>query len=94
MKKHSKINTENTLVKVLSINADGVFIMAFGKDYFLSYNRLPWFKEAKVSDIMNVTNIGSMGIRWEAMDVDLEIESLIHPEKYPLIMKRYIGEVL
>lgn len=94
MKKNLKKNTESTLVKVLSITADGVFITAFGKDYFLSFNRLPWFKDAKVSDIMNVRNIGTMGIRWDSMDVDLELDSLIHPEKYPLIVKRYIGEVI
>jgi len=94
MKKILKKNTENTLVKVLSINADGVFITAFGKDYFLSFNRLPWFKDAKVSDIMNVRNIGTMGIRWDAIDVDLELDSLNHPEKYPLIMKRYIDETI
>jgi hypothetical protein len=92
MKKNLKKNTENTLVKVLSINNDGIFIAAFGKDYFVSFNRLPWFKDSKVNDIMNVRNIGTMGIRWDAIDVDLELESLIHPEKYPLIMKRSIGE--
>jgi hypothetical protein len=79
---------------VLSITIDGVFITAFGKDYFLSFNRLPWFKDAKVSDIMNVRNVGTMGIRWDSMDVDLELDSLIHPVKYPLIVKRYVGEVI
>jgi hypothetical protein len=33
------------------------------------------------------------GIRWENLDVDLEIESLMYPEKYPLVMKRTVDEV-
>ena len=94
MKNNLKKNTESTCVKVLSINTDGIFIDAFGKDYFISFNRLPWFREAKVSDIMNVRNIGTMGIRWDAIDIDLELDSLIHPEKYPLIIKRYADELI
>lgn len=94
MKNNLKKNTESTCVKVLSINTDGIFIDAFGKDYFISFNRLPWFRDAKVSDIMNVRNIGTMGIRWDAIDIDLELDSLIHPEKYPLIIKRYADELI
>lgn len=94
MKNNLKKNIENTYVKVLSINNDGIFIDAFGKDYFISFNRLPWFRDAKVCDIMNVRNIGTMGIRWDAIDIDLELDSLIHPEKYPLIIKRYADELI
>jgi hypothetical protein len=31
---------------------------------------------------------GDDSIRWDSLDVDLEIESFLHPEKYPLICKR------
>jgi hypothetical protein len=31
---------------------------------------------------------GRNAIEWPALDVDLEIESLKHPERYPLIIKR------
>jgi hypothetical protein len=56
---------------------DGIFISVLGNDYYLSYDRLPWFRHAKVSDIFNVKMCcGNEGIRWEALDVDLEIESL------------------
>jgi len=94
MKKILKQNTEHTSVSVLSIMPDGIFISVYGNDYYLSYNRLPWFRDAKISDIFKVSMMGDDAIRWEALDVDLEIESLIHPEKFPLVMKRCIDEVL
>jgi hypothetical protein len=72
---------------------DGIFLAVQGKDYYLSYNRLPWFRDAKISDIFNVSMMGDDAVRWEALDVDLEIESLKHPEKYPLVMKRSLNEV-
>lgn len=37
---------------------------------------------------------GRNAIEWPKLDVDLEIESLKHPERYPLIMKRNELEVL
>ena len=73
MKKNSNKSTESTSVNVLSIMSEGIYISVSGKDYFVSFNRLPWFRNAKVSDIMNVSMLGRMGIRWEALDVDLEI---------------------
>jgi len=93
MKTISKQNTEPISVKVRSIMPDGIFLSVRENDYYLSYNRLPWFRNAKLSDIFNVTMMGDDAIRWEALDVDLEIDSLIYPEKYPLVMKRSINEV-
>lgn len=95
MNPNLKQNTKCTLVSVRSVMPDGIFISVLGNDYYLSYDRLPWFGNAKVSDIFNVEMCcGNEGIRWEALDVDLEIESLKHPEKYPLVMKRYPEEIL
>ena len=38
---------------------------------------------------------GPEAIEWPGLDVDLEIKSLQHPERYPLVIKRnafdYIG---
>lgn len=66
-----------------------------GNDYFLSYNRIPWMKDATVKSILNVQMSGREAIEWPDLDVDLEVESLKHPERYPLIMKRntldYVG---
>ncbi|GHT17464.1 hypothetical protein AGMMS4956_20940 [Bacteroidia bacterium] len=73
---------------------EGVLLSVIGKDYFVSFNRLPWLKSAKVTDVLNVSMLGKMAIKWDNLDVDLEIKSLEYPEKYPLVMKRYAEEVL
>ena len=94
MRKISKQSTENTLVNVRSITSDGIFLSVLDCDYFLSYDKLPWFRNAKVSEVFDVKMLGEYGIRWDVLDIDLEIDSLKHPEKYPLIMKRYPEERL
>ncbi|GHT33289.1 hypothetical protein FACS189434_07040 [Bacteroidia bacterium] len=73
---------------------EGILLSVFGSDYYISFDRLPWFREAKVSDIYNVSMFGNDAIRWNSLDVDLEIDSLKYPERYPLVMKRTVNEVL
>ncbi|MDY5238399.1 MAG: DUF2442 domain-containing protein [Bacteroides helcogenes] len=79
---------QNTSVSVLMINAQGIMLSVQGNDFFISYNRMPWLRDARISDVLNVRMSGRSAIEWETLGVDLEIESLKHPERYPLIMKR------
>ena len=78
----------NTSVNVLMINAQGIMLSVLGRDYFLSYNRVPWLKEARISNVLNVRMAGRNEIEWPEIDGALEIESFKHPVRYPLIMKR------
>ncbi|MCD8297391.1 MAG: DUF2442 domain-containing protein [Prevotella sp.] len=80
--------SQSTLVSVLMINGQGLFLSVKGQDYFISYNRIPWLRDARISSVLNVRMSGRDSIEWPELDVDLEIESLRHPERYPLIMKR------
>ena len=86
--------TSNTSVSVLMINAQGIMISVEGQDFFLSYNRVPWMREAAVNDVMNVQMCGNEAVEWPDLDIDLEIDSLRHPERYPLLIKRSPTELL
>ena len=81
-------NSNSTLADVLMINDRGIMISVEGQDYFLSYNRVPWMREATINDVLNVRMSGKNAIEWPQLGVDLEIDSLRHPERYPLLIKR------
>lgn len=81
-------NTSDTLASVLLINDHGILLSVCGQAYFLPYNRVPWMREATINDVMNVRMCGRKAIEWPSLDVDLEIESLRHPENYPLVILR------
>lgn len=83
-----KSNINSTLADVLMINDRGIMISVMGQDYFLSYNRVPWMKDATINEVLDVRMSGKNAIEWPKLDVDLEIESLRHPERYPLLIKR------
>lgn len=88
METNLSTDSQNTSVSVLMINAQGIMLSVQGNDFFISYNRMPWLRNARISDVLNVRMSGRSAIEWETLGVDLEIESLKHPERYPLIMKR------
>ena len=94
MEMNSIRNTYDTLVNVLMINSQGIMLNVGGNDYFVSYNRLPWMKDATVKSVLNVQMAGKNAIEWPDLDVDLEIDSLKHPERYPLVIKRNEFDIL
>ena len=81
-------NSVSTSASVLMINAQGIMLSVQGHDYFLSYNRIPWMQDAPIRSVLNVQMSGTEAIEWPDLDVDLEIDSLRHPERYPLVIKR------
>ena len=89
MQTTSKNNTNSISADVLMINDRGIMLSVQGEDYFLSYNRVPWMKDATISDVLNVQMSGKNAIEWPKLDIDLEIDSLKHPERYPLLIKRH-----
>lgn len=80
---------KNTLnVEVSNISMHGIWLYVNGKEYFLPYDEYPWFKDAKIKEIHNVQLLHESSLHWPELDVDLELDSLEHPEKYPLFFHR------
>ena len=73
--------------EVQDISRNGIWLLVRGKEYFLAYTDYPWFKEAKRAEIYDLKLLHETHLRWPALDVDLELESLQQPDKYPLVYK-------
>lgn len=71
-------------IEVLNISPHGVWLWVKGKEYFLPYDDHPWFKDASLGEIYRVRLLHGHVLRWEDLDVDLALESLEHPDRYPL----------
>ena len=78
------IGTNTLKVEIMNIGLNGIWIFVNEKEYFMPYMEFPWFKEAKVNDILNVKLSNDSHLYWPTLDIDLEIENLEHLEKYPL----------
>jgi len=76
------------------INSQRMMLSVDGQNYFVSYNRVPWLRGATISNALNVRKCGDWAIEWLDLDVELKIDGLKHPERYPLVMKRNMLDVL
>ncbi len=84
----SKTRGKNTSdVEVSNISPHGFWLYVKGNEYFLPYDEYPWFKEAKVKQILNVKLLHGFHLYWPDLDVDLEIECLVDTQNYPLKYK-------
>ena len=78
---------KNTSDIEIHTSSFGVWLLLHDVEYFLSYKDYPWFQEARVSDIYDVELLHKTHLHWPSLDVDLDLDSLKNPEKYPLIYR-------
>jgi len=70
--------------EVTNISSHALWLLANGSERFMSYADFPWSMDAAISKIVNVTEPSPGRVYWPDLDVDLGIESIDHPERFPL----------
>ena len=83
--KLKKLGKNISKVEVANISQHGFWLMINEQEHFLSYEDFPWFKEAKISEITDIEFTHSHVLHWPKLDIDLSIEIINRPEKYPVI---------
>ena len=77
----------NSAVEVTNISAHGVWLLLRNRELFMSYDDFPWFKNQPVKSILNVEEHSPDHFHWPEIDVDLTVEMIEHPERFPLKAK-------
>jgi hypothetical protein len=78
---------ETILVSVENITPFGIWLFVKGREYFLNYKDYPYFRDQTLKSIQSVRLLHGYHLHWPELDVDLEIDNLENPEKYPLKWK-------
>lgn len=87
LKTNGTIISARNNVEVTFISKNGLILMVEDTEYYLPYGKFPWFKNASVSDVFDVQMKGKNRIRWEALDVDLNLSIINNPNDYPLVAR-------
>jgi hypothetical protein len=85
--KSQSLGIDTSLPEVTNISPHGIWLLTAEEELFLSFDEFPWLKEARVSAILHVECPQPGHFYWPEMDVDLALESIKHPERYPLVSK-------
>jgi hypothetical protein len=81
----SELGENTSAVEVTNISAHGFWLFVGEKEYFLPYEKFPWFKDARIGEVLDVKLLHGFHLHWPKLDVDLEIASLGDPERFPLM---------
>jgi hypothetical protein len=58
--------------------------LAGDAEHFLSFQEFPWFKRAPIAAVLNVSEESPGNFHWPELDIDLSLECIQHPERFPL----------
>src|SRR5262245_45988925 len=72
-------------VEVTNVSPHGFWLFIGERELFVPFKDFPWFREASVRQITNVQLPSAHHLYWPDLDVDLAVDSIEHPEKYPLV---------
>jgi len=84
----SQIVGNNILdVEITNISAHGIWLLTDNQELFMSYQDFPWFQEATIKDILAIEQPSRGHFYWPNLDVDLSIEIIKNPARFPLKSK-------
>src|SRR5438093_9478364 len=75
-------------VEVTNVSQHGFWLLLEGRELFLPFEQCPWFRHVSIGQLLNVHLLNPRHLYWPELDVDLAVESIEHPERYPLISKQ------
>lgn len=73
--------------EVTNVSGHCVWILLDDEELALPYSEFPWFKSATIQQILNVVRPTADHLFWPDLDIDLSVESIRHPERFPLRAK-------
>ena len=71
--------------EILNVSPHGFWILIMGTEYFLEFDKFPWFRKATLEQLFNVELFREEHLYWPGIDVDLNLDRIRNPEKYPLV---------
>jgi hypothetical protein len=85
--KSAKHGKNTSQVEVTNVSTHGFWLLIGDKERFVAFEQFPWFRDAPIGHLLNVELPSSRHLHWPDLDVDISVESIDHPERFPLVSK-------
>lgn len=82
-----RAGTSTSEVEVTNVSKHGFWLMIRDQEVFVPFSEFPWFRDASIGQLLNVQLPSPHHLYWPDLDVDLAVESLFHPERFPLVSR-------
>lgn len=85
--KSAKLGKRTSAAEVTNVSQHGFWLLIGETERFVEFDRFPWFRDAPIGHIVNVEMPSSRHLHWPDLDVDLAVESIDNPERFPLVSR-------
>lgn len=74
-------------VEVTNVSKHGLWLLLGDRELFLPFQKFPWFPDAPIAKLVRVELPSPHHLYWPDLDVDLAVESITYPDRFPLVSK-------
>jgi hypothetical protein len=79
--------TNTFTLEVRNVSDHGFWLFLGTEELFVPFEEFPWFRNAPLEKLANVERPQPHHLYWPDLDVDLSLESIRHPEGFPLVAR-------
>ena len=85
--KSAQLGSSISAPEVTNVSQHGFWLLLGEEELFLPFESFPWFREAPIGKILHVELPSEHQLYWPDLDIDLSVESVRHPERFPLVSR-------
>ncbi len=85
--KSARRGRSTSKAEVANVSSHGIWLLVSNREHFLPFEDFPWFREASIAAVLDVELVSHGHLYWPKLDVDLALESIDHPERFPLVSR-------
>lgn len=83
--------TSTSAPEVTNVSRHGLWLLLDERELFISFRQFSWFADGTIAQLSKVERPSDHHLYWPDLDVDLHVESIEHPEAYPLVSAQLPG---
>ena len=81
------LGTNTSDVEITNISKHGFWLLLGEEELFVPFAEFPWFRKATIGALTRLEWPSANHLYWPDLDVDLAVESIRHPEQFPLVSR-------
>lgn len=85
--KSGALGRSTSRAEVTNVSPHGFWLFVAERELFVPFKEFPWFRDASIAGITNVQLPNPHHLYWPDLDIDLAVESIEHPERFPLVSR-------
>ena len=86
--RRQRVRQSTSVAEVTHISTQGFGVLLGDEELFIPFAQFPWFRNATMGVLSRMEWPSADHLYWPDLDIDLSVESVRHPERFPLMSRQ------